>query len=222
MKKYALLVAGGQGTRMQGTLPKQFLLLAGEPILAHSLRRFALRGLDIYLVMHPDYMLHWKDICQTLHNIPAHHLVAGGKTRALSVAAGLAFIPDNGLVAIHDAVRPLCSEALIQRLFISAEKNGSAVPVLPCRDTLRMLTADGSITVPRDHYRLVQTPQVFDIAKLKQAFQLPDFEKYTDEASLYEAAGNNVHLEAGEESNIKITFPSDMMLAEAFITGKRP
>ncbi|MBK7889090.1 MAG: 2-C-methyl-D-erythritol 4-phosphate cytidylyltransferase [Bacteroidetes bacterium] len=217
MRRFALLVAGGQGTRMQGTLPKQFLPLAGEPILAHTLRRFNQDDIEIFLVMHADYLSYWEETCENLENIPRHTLVPGGKTRAQSVAAGLAKLPDEGWVAVHDAVRPLCSSELIFRLYNAAAKEGSAVPVITCRDTLRLLTPDGSKTVPREHYRSVQTPQVFDIEKLKNAFKLPDFEHFTDEASLFEAAGHKVHLEAGEESNIKITFPSDLIVAEAVL-----
>lgn len=220
MKQFVVLVAGGQGTRMQGTLPKQFLPLAGEPVLAHTLRRFNLPGLEIILVMHSDYFEYWKELRQTLPEIPEHSLVAGGKTRAGSVANGLSQVPAGSLVAVHDAVRPLCSKELIYRLFDAAEKNGSAVPVIPCRDTLRLLDEQGSRTVPREKYCAVQTPQVFYTDVLKAAFQLPGTEQFTDEASLFEAAGNTVHLEAGEESNVKLTFPSDLILAEAFLRGE--
>lgn len=217
MKRFAILVAGGEGSRMKGALPKQFLPLAGEPVLAHSLRKFQLEGVHLFLVMHADYLEYWKELSKTLANIPEHILVAGGKTRALSVAAGLAQLPNDGLVAIHDAVRPLCSQALISRLFKTAEKEGSAIPVISCKDTLRQLTVEGSKTVPRDQFRAVQTPQVFALEKLKSAFLLPDFENYTDEASLFEAAGNTVFLEEGEESNIKLTVPFDILLAEAIL-----
>ena len=217
MKRFAIIVAGGQGTRMQGTLPKQFLPINGEPILAHTLRRFAHQGLELILVMHKDYIHYWEEQCNFLFNIPAHRIVAGGKTRAASVKNGLSTIHEEGLVAIHDAARPLCTSELIERLFTAAGEHGSAIPVIPCRDTLREITTSGSRTVPRDNFRAVQTPQVFSISPLKKAFLLPDNEHFTDEASLFEAAGQSVHLEAGEESNIKITVPSDLLLAAAYL-----
>jgi len=216
MKRFAILVAGGTGTRMQGTLPKQFMLLNGEAILAHTLRKFSMADLEIILVMHSEYISYWDDQCKTLFNIPTYRLVAGGNTRAESVSNGLSFVPENSLVAIHDAVRPLCSEHLILKLFEAGEKHGSAIPVLPCKETLRVITETGSNTVARENYRTVQTPQVFKSTELKKAFQKNDISQYTDEASVFENAGYYIHLEDGEESNIKITVPSDLIFASAF------
>ncbi len=217
MKRFAIIVAGGQGVRMQGTLPKQFLPLEGEPVLLHTLRRFHLPGIRILLVMNPDYITYWNESCRDLSNVPEHQLIPGGTTRALSVLNGLKAITEDGLVAIHDAVRPLCSPTLIERLYADCTLHGSAIPVVPVKDTLRLVDQNGSTTVPRDQYRAVQTPQVFRLKEILKAFEIPDADRYTDEASIYQAAGNPVHLSEGEESNIKLTVPSDMLLAASFL-----
>ncbi|MBK7965784.1 MAG: 2-C-methyl-D-erythritol 4-phosphate cytidylyltransferase [Bacteroidetes bacterium] len=220
MDRYVILVAGGRGTRMQGSLPKQFLLLQGEPILVHTLRKFSLPGFHVIVVMNPDFMEYWEDQCKISLDIPKHQLIAGGQSRAQSVANGLAQIPENCLVAIHDAVRPLCSTDLIYRLFKACEMEGSAIPVVACKDSLRLIMPEGSKSVNRENYKAVQTPQVFHSKKIKDAFSSLAIETFTDEASVYEAAGNKVHLVEGEESNIKITVPSDIQMATAFLALK--
>lgn len=220
MDRYVILVAGGRGTRMQGSLPKQFMLLHGEPILVHTLRKFSLPGFHLIVVMNPDFMDYWEDQCKISLDIPTHKLVAGGQTRAQSVANGLAQIPENCTAAIHDAVRPLCSTDLIYRLFDACETEGSAIPVVACKDSLRLITPDGSQAVNRADYKAVQTPQVFHSKKIKDAFSSMEIESFTDEASIYEAAGNKVHLVEGEESNIKITVPSDIQMATAYLASK--
>lgn len=217
MKKFAIIVAGGQGIRMQGALPKQFLELSGEPVLAHTLRRFHLPDVDLILVMHPDYLEHWNELAAGLTGLPAYRLVAGGSTRGQSVQNGLQAIEEEGLVAVHDAVRPVFSRGLVLRLYEEALQHGSAIPVVPVKDTLRQLTDEGSTTVPRDQYRAVQTPQVFLISRLKAAFQQANAQEFTDEASLVEAAGHAVHLSTGEENNIKITVPADLPAAAALL-----
>jgi 2-C-methyl-D-erythritol 4-phosphate cytidylyltransferase len=219
MKKFAIIVAGGQGIRMQGVLPKQFLPLDGEPVLAHTLRRFHHPDITLVLVMNAQYIDYWKELSNGLSDIPPYTLVAGGDSRAESVANGLAALPDEGLVAIHDAVRPLCSPALIDRLYTAGAEHDSAIPVIAVKDTLRLLSDQGSITVPRSQYRAVQTPQVFRLSLLKKAFTHPDLATFTDEASLFEAAGHPVHLEEGEESNIKLTVPTDMLVAASILKG---
>lgn len=221
MKRFALVVAGGLGTRMQGNLPKQFLELLGEPILAHTLRVFNQPGLALTVVMHSEYLGHWESLRSSLKNLPDHTVVAGGATRAISVLNGLNTFPDEGLVAVHDAVRPLCSNGLVDMAYEAALIHGSAIPAIPCRDTLRELTNDGSITVPRDRFRAVQTPQVFDMASLKKAFRQPGFEQFTDEASLFEADGNKIYLIPGEDGNLKITVPSDLAMAAALLSDRK-
>ena len=218
MKEYVILVAGGKGTRMKGDLPKQFLLLRGEPVLAHTLRRFKSKDRSLIVVMHPDFIDYWQTCAIQLQDIPDHSVVPGGNTRAQSVKNGLAGVPYGACVAIHDAVRPLCSRDLITQLFTIAKERGSAVPVIPCRDSLRRLTETGSETVPRDDFRAVQTPQVFYAEQLFKAYENPEFESYTDDASLVEAAGFSLELVAGEDTNLKLTVQADLTWAEAFLT----
>ena len=220
MNRYVILVAGGKGTRMLGSLPKQFLLLHGEAILVHTLRQFSLPGVHLIVVMNPDFIDYWEDQCTVLLDIPKHQLVAGGHSRAQSVANGLKLVPENCLVAIHDAVRPLCSTMLINSLFKACEKEGSAVPVIKCKDSLRIISNGGSKAVSREDYRSVQTPQVFKSNEIKEAFVTIEVESFTDEASIYEAAGHKVHLVEGEESNIKITVPSDIQIASVLLAVK--
>lgn len=218
MKEYVILVAGGKGTRMQGDLPKQFLLLRGEPVLAHTLRQFESNDRTLIVVMHPDFIDYWNTCLVQLHRIPDHSVVSGGNTRAQSVKNGLTGVPKDVCVAVHDAVRPLCSRELITQLFTIAKEKGSAIPVIPCKDTLRRLTGTGSETVPRDDFRAVQTPQVFSSGILFKAYENPEFENYTDDASLVQAAGFTVELVPGEETNLKLTVPADLSWAEAFLT----
>lgn len=221
MKKFAIIVAGGQGIRMQGTLPKQFLPLRDEPVLAHTLRRFDLPDVQVLLVMNAAYLDYWKDLSATIKELPAHTVVPGGSTRALSVLNGLMSIEGDGLVAVHDAVRPLCSKALIRHLFQEASEHGSAIPVVPVKDTLRLITPEGSTTVSRDLYRAVQTPQVFHLEQLRKAFNREDASAFTDEASLYQAAGHTIHLCEGEEENLKITVPADLVAAASLLDKYR-
>lgn len=222
MKRYAILVAGGVGSRMQGTLPKQFLELAGRPVLMHTLERFHRPGIEIILVLHPDYHTYWKEQCLAGNFSVPHLLVAGGQTRAGSVRNGLEKVENNSLVAVHDAVRPFVSAAFLERLYREAEKEGTAIPVMPVKETLRQLNNEGSQTVNRDEYRLVQTPQIFRSELLKEAFRNPAFEKFTDEASLVEETlQRRLHLTAGEEENIKLTVPADLKWAGYYISTLR-
>jgi 2-C-methyl-D-erythritol 4-phosphate cytidylyltransferase len=220
MKRYAIIVAGGKGTRMQGTLPKQFLEVSGKPVLMHTLEKFHRPGLEIILVLHPDFHAYWQEQCNAFSfNVP-YTLVAGGNSRAQSVINGLDCIQNPSLIAVHDAVRPFIKTAFLERLFTEAEEMGSAIPVLPVKETMRHLGPEGSRTVNRDEYRLVQTPQVFKSEILKEAFLNPDFAAFTDEASLVEATGKfPLHLTAGEEQNIKLTVPADLHLAAYYLSG---
>ena len=206
---------------MNGSLPKQFLSLNGIPVLMHTISAFHYPDIDVILVMNKDYISYWEDLCKQYSFNLNHRIVKGGKTRAESVKNGLDLIVEEGVVAVHDAVRPFVSPELIDRLFSNAETHKSAIPVIDVKDTLREITKDGdSITVPRIKYRAVQTPQLFTVSSLKKAFLIPNYFEFTDEASLYEAAGNKVFLVEGEESNFKITVPIDLALAEAYVKSK--
>jgi 2-C-methyl-D-erythritol 4-phosphate cytidylyltransferase len=220
MERYAIVVAGGHGARMSSEIPKQFLPLCGEPVLAHTLRKFGSIGTEPILVLHPDWINYWKDTSVTLDRLPVHRIVPGSTTRAGSVYNGLNALPANGLVAVHDAARPLISNSLIFNLFKQAELLGNAVPVVECRDSLRQIDHNNSRAVDRSQFRIVQTPQVFDLSLLKNAFEKGGFELYSDEASLVESIGVPIHLFPGEESNIKITFPVDFKIAEAWLNSK--
>lgn len=220
MDRYALVVAGGHGARMSSEIPKQFLPLCGEPLLAHTLRKFNSLGTIPVLVLHPDWLSYWQALSGKLQHLPEHRIVPGNITRAGSVLNGLKALPDNGLVAVHDAARPLVSRVLITKLYDHAAQHGNAIPVIECRDSLRQLKGDSSIAVDRSYFRIVQTPQVFDLSTLKQAFMKEGYEHFADEASLVESSGIPIHLIPGEESNIKITFPLDFRIAEAWMNSE--
>lgn len=217
MQRCAIIVAGGSGSRMKSALPKQFLPLEGKPVLAHTLDRFHAESIPVILVLPENYLGYWEELSAEQGMAPVYRMVAGSDSRAGSVRNGLEAASSFDLVAVHDAVRPMVSSDLIFRLFESASHHGSAVPVLPLSDSLRVLQPGGSRAVDREHYCLVQTPQVFRFEWLKKAFENTDYREYTDEASLCEAAGFPLHLINGEPNNRKITLPSDLWLAENWL-----
>jgi 2-C-methyl-D-erythritol 4-phosphate cytidylyltransferase len=220
MNKYALIVAGGSGTRMGGDIPKQFLLLDdGKPVLKHTLEAFHTYDprMRIILLLPRGQDVYWKQLCKE-HDIRVPHEIAqGGETRFHSVRNGLDVIPHNGIVGIHDGVRPFVSTAVIARCYEVAEKHKIAVPVVEVTDTLRRLTTAGSETENRDDYRLVQTPQVFDAALLKEAYTQHYSPSFTDDASVVEAMGVPITLVEGNRENIKITTPFDLIIASSLI-----
>lgn len=221
MKKIAIVVAGGQGIRMKDALPKQFIDLCGEPILFHTLRKFESVGCQIILVMNPAYIDFWKSLCVERNFNLKHEIVAGGSTRAESVKNGVQLIGMDALIAVHDAVRPLLSVNLIEELFKGASIRGAIIPVLEVKDSLRQISDTGSVAIVRSNYKIVQTPQVFTSNLLKEAFNVDGYAKYTDEASLVEAAGTKIHLIQGEETNIKITNPIDLIVAETILASNK-
>ena len=215
MKAYALIVAGGKGLRMGGDVPKQFLPIDGKPILMHTIEAFrkALDNIEIVLVLPADQHDYWQELCKK-HRFLSPELVArGGETRFHSVKNGLALLPDNeeAIVGVHDGVRPFVSKETIERCFAEAAKGKAVVPVVPVVETIRQILPDGkSVTRPRDEYRLVQTPQTFPLALLKEAYQQPFSESFTDDASVVEAFGKEIVMVEGNRENIKITTPSDL------------
>jgi 2-C-methyl-D-erythritol 4-phosphate cytidylyltransferase len=216
MNRFALIVAGGTGTRMGADLPKQFLPLSGEPVLAHTLRRFEGLTERIILVLHPEWISHWESLLAGLQQIPPHTLVAGGSSRSESVLNGLnALAGETGLVGVHDAARPMVSKSLILSLFDTAARLGNAIPTIPSRDSLREITELGNRAVPREQFMAVQTPQVFAVTELQAAFEHTQGAAFSDEASRMESCGHRIHLVSGSESNLKITVASDLILAEA-------
>lgn len=217
---YVIIVAGGKGMRMGAEIPKQFLPLNGKPVLMHTLERFYRYNADLNLivVLPAAQQSYWQELCAAHHFGIAHRVVDGGETRFHSSLNGLAAIDDNetGIVAIHDGVRPLVSTAVIERCFAAARTFGSAIPVMPVVDTLRMKAADGSErNVDRSRYCIVQTPQTFDIALAKRAFQQPYNEAFTDDASVVEQLGAKVQTVEGNRENVKLTTPFDLRIAES-------
>lgn len=219
---YIVIVAGGKGMRMGADIPKQFIPIGGKPVLMHTLERFfACDGeLKIILVLPHEQQAYWRQLCRDCaFNIP-HTIVDGGETRFESSRKGLQAIPLDaaGLVGIHDGVRPFVSEVVIKRCFEAADESKAAIPVLPVTDTLRHVDRNGvGRNVLRSDYRIVQTPQVFDIRLLRKAFEQPYQDSFTDEASVVESLGYTVEMVEGNRENIKLTTPFDLTLAEAML-----
>ncbi len=218
MNYYAVIVAGGSGKRMGSEIPKQFLPLRGRPVLMHTIERFAKYrpDMNIILVLPAHQIDRWQALCKE-HNFSIEHkIVHGGSTRFDSVKNGLNQIQDDGVVAIHDGVRPLVSRQTINRTFIEAAAYGSAIPVTDSTQSVRIID-DGGIShaVNRSSVVLVQTPQVFKTSLILSAYEQPYNDMFTDDASVVEAAGAHVHLTHGNIENVKITTKDDMLYAEA-------
>lgn len=219
MKFYALIVAGGSGKRMGAELPKQYLEIAGKPVLMHTLERFKTfsESIEIIAVLPENQLRFWNELQKKYSfNVP-HTLVKGGKTRFFSVRNGLKFVDDPGLVAIHDGVRPFVSIDTIKRCFDTAEKLGNAIPVIPAPETLRMVTEEGSRPVNRLLVRQVQTPQVFHSALIKKAYSQDYLPEFTDDATVLEKTGVKINLVDGNRENIKITTPEDLVISAALV-----
>ncbi len=215
MTDYIIIVAGGKGLRMGGDVPKQFLSVAGRPILMRTIERFrsALETLRIILVLPKDQQPFWHELCEA-HQFREPYLLAdGGETRFHSVQHGLSLIPDDaeGVVGVHDGVRPFPSVEVIRRCYETARTAKAVIPVVPVVETLRHVSEG---TKPRGDYRLVQTPQTFDIQLLKAANRQPYTPDFTDDASVVEAYGHRITMVEGNRENIKITTPFDLAIAE--------
>lgn len=219
MKKHVIIVAGGKGLRMGGDIPKQFLPICGKPVLMRTIEAFyAFDGqIHVVLVLPVSQQPYWNELCKTYEFSLHHDIADGGETRFHSVLNGLALIEDDGLVGVHDGVRPFVSQEVIARCYAEAEQKKAVIPVIGVVETVRHLTDDGSETVPRDQYKLVQTPQVFDVALLKKAYRQDYADVFTDDASVVEALGEKVYLVEGNRENIKLTTPFDLKLAEMLI-----
>lgn len=215
---YAVIVAGGKGLRMGASIPKQFLPVNGLPILMLTIKRFREYdgSLRIILVLTKEQHEYWNELCKNYHFTDAYAVVEGGETRFHSVRNGLAAIPDDtqGVVGIHDGVRPFPSVEVIRACYETARTAKAVIPVVPVVETVRHIVAGGKTeTVDRADYRLVQTPQTFDIQLLKQAYAQPYRDCFTDDASVVESAGHEVTLIEGNRENIKITTPFDLRIA---------
>ncbi len=221
MKRYAIIVAGGKGLRMGHDTPKQFLVVAGRPVLAHTLACFHRFDpeMDIILVLPAEQQAYWQELCQRYNISIPHRIASGGETRFHSVRNGLSLVDTDGIVAIHDGVRPLVSPEVIAQCFATAEEKGGAIPTLPSTDSLRQLLPDGtSQAVNRAEFVAVQTPQTFQVKEIKLAYEQPYRDTFTDDASVYEAAGYSPMLVEGNRENLKITLPADLLLAEILLT----
>ncbi len=233
--RYLVVVAAGRGHRMGGELPKQFLSLGGTVVLQRSIDVFrrAVPGIKVLTVLSPEWKGSWADLCMQHRFYYPQKMVDGGLTRFHSVQNALAQVPEEALVAIHDGVRPLLSRELVSRLFQTAETADAAIPCLPVVDTLRCLTmegetgvASGRVLPPRSELYAMQTPQVFDASLLKEAYTLPFEQDFTDDASVVEkyvrqsGRQKNIRYVLGERSNLKLTTPEDLQLAEAILVTR--
>ncbi|HMT95443.1 MAG TPA: 2-C-methyl-D-erythritol 4-phosphate cytidylyltransferase [Ferruginibacter sp.] len=220
MKKYAIIVAGGKGSRMNSALPKQFMHINNKPVLYYSINSFyrAFEDMQIILVLPEDYIASGQEVIDAWFDYDRIKICVGGDTRFQSVKNGLQFVEEEGIVFVHDAVRCLVSENLIQKCYETALEQGSAIPVIPCKDSLRLIKEDHSNeALDRGSIRIVQTPQAFHSKILLPAFTIDFKEKFTDEASVVESYGMKLFLVEGEENNIKITHPVDLALARQLL-----
>ena len=220
MYRTALIVAGGKGLRMGSELPKQFLPIGGKPVLMHTLEAFHRfdKRMQLILVLPREQQGFWRELCE-MHRFNIRHEIAdGGETRFHSVKNGLALINGiGGMVGVHDGVRPFVSQEVIARCFREAAVRKAVIPVIDVVETVRHLTGSGSETVNRNDYKLVQTPQVFDVDLLRRAYEQEFTPFFTDDASVVEAMGVPVHLVEGNRENIKITTPFDLKVASALL-----
>jgi len=221
MKKYAIVVAGGSGTRMGASLPKQFMLLKDRPVLYYTLKAFleAYDELQIILVLPVDYTDMGQEIIDAFFDKERIRITAGGDTRFQSVKNGLSLIDEESIIFVHDGVRCLVTKDLIQRCYLQAVETGTAIPAIPSKDSIRLITDEGNEAFDRNRVMLVQTPQTFHSKILLPAFQIDYKDKFTDEATVVEAYGMKVSLVEGEENNIKITRPVDLLIAESILSG---
>jgi 2-C-methyl-D-erythritol 4-phosphate cytidylyltransferase len=222
MKKYALIVAGGAGKRMNSSMPKQFHILNDKPLLYYTLRAFleAYDDMQIILVLPEEYIAVGQEIIDAYFDYSRVQITIGGRQRFHSVQNGLAMVEDESIVMVHDAVRCLITPALIRRCYEAVLEHGSAIPVVPCKDSIRMVTEEGNQAIDRNALRLVQTPQAFYSKIILPAFKIDYKEWFTDEASVTEAFGLKLHLVEGEEENIKVTHPIDMIVAQAILNSR--
>lgn len=222
MDKYAVIVAGGKGQRMGNAIPKQFLPLAGKPVLYHTIKAFkdAFEDIKLVLVLPQDQLSYAQIVLQAFPERIDIAIVTGGETRFHSVQNGLKAVSGNSVIFVHDGVRPLVSADLVQRCFVQAIDKGSAIPAIAVADSMRIIEGDNTRPVDRQNMRSIQTPQTFRSDILLPAFLQGYMEQFTDEATVVEAYGEEVYLIEGERSNIKITTPEDMLIAETILNSR--
>lgn len=217
MKKYAIIVAGGSGTRMGTEMPKQFLRIHYKPILLHSLLKFSAidKNIQIIVVLPENHISTWNKILKDESISVAHRIVAGGKERFDSVKNGLNLICEDGLVAIHDGVRPLVSEEVIKNCYHQAGLKGNAIPAVRVSESIREISIGKNQPVKREFFRLIQTPQTFRVSLIKKAYLQNYSNEFTDDATVLESIGESINLIEGNPENIKITTPDDLRIAKA-------
>jgi 2-C-methyl-D-erythritol 4-phosphate cytidylyltransferase len=222
MKKFAVIVAGGNGSRMNSSIPKQFLMLKGKPVLYYAIHSFlnAFSDCKIILVLPEEHVAAGQEIIDAFFDYNTIQIVIGGRTRFHSVQNGLAMVDDEeSVVFVHDAVRPMLSSGLIIRCYASVIENGTAIPVIHSKDSVRIITQEGNEAIERTSIRFVQTPQAFHGKIILPAFKIDYKDKFTDEATVVEAFGLKVSLVDGDEDNIKITKPTDIIIAETLLSN---
>ena len=221
LKKFAVIVAGGTGSRMNNNTPKQFLLLQGKPVLYYTIRAFlqAYDDLEIILVLPEEHVAAGQEIIDAFFDYNRIKITIGGRTRFHSVQNGLQLVQEEGIIFVHDAVRCMVSIGLIKKCYDAAIETGSAIPVINCKDSVRIITEDGNEALDRTAIKLVQTPQTFHSKILLPAYQIDYKDKFTDEATVVEAFGLKVQLVEGAENNFKITRPVDLIIAEQLLSA---
>lgn len=225
IKEFAVIVAGGSGSRMKSSVPKQFLMLNGLPVLMHTIQAFYHynSSITIIVVLPEQEIPTWNRLCkQYTFQIP-HIIQQGGSTRFLSVKNGLSLIKeDSGVVAIHDGVRPLVQLETIQKCFAEAKRNGNAIAAVGLKDSIREVDNKGfNRSVDRNNYYLVQTPQTFLVKQIKSAYFSTDDKGFTDDAAIAESLGEKINLVEGSYSNLKITTQEDLIIANALMQEQR-
>lgn len=221
MKKFALIVAGGNGSRMETSVPKQFLEIEGKPILMHTFEAFYRfdSKFEFILVLPQDQLKFWEELCEKHQFNYSYKLALGGKNRFQSVQNGLNLIEDKGIVFIHDGVRPLVSMQTIQNCYDTTVLQGNALPVVPPSESIRYSFGNENKAVDRTRFFLVQTPQTFQVSELKQAYKNAPHQNFTDDASVMEYSGLSINLVEGNRENIKITWPQDLIIAESYLSS---
>ena len=221
LKKYAVIVAGGSGSRMKSDIPKQFIEIGGMPILMHTINNFknADKNTEIIVVLPSAHISTWKKLCEDFHFEVPHQIKPGGTSRFKSVKNGIEGLDTESLVAIHDGVRPFTSVNTINNAYSVAYEKGNAIVVVPLKDSVREVTNAGAENIARDRslYRLVQTPQTFLTSILKEAYNVEERDTFTDDASVVEFFGIKINLVEGSYRNIKITTPEDLLFAKILL-----
>ncbi len=219
MKRYAVIVAGGSGSRMKSDVPKQFIEIGGKPVLMHTIDAFKKfdSAIQIIVVLPAAQIEYWNNLCEKLEFGTDHNVINGGETRFHSVSNGLSLIKEPGIVGVHDGVRPFVSQETLHNSYTTAEESGNAVPVIDAFESVRQTDGKGNRSIDRTTIKLVQTPQVFRSEQLLKAYQTEFKTDFTDDASVTEAAGYSINLVEGNRENIKITTPFDLKIAEVLL-----